>query len=77
MSLQCENSRTGAICLYGRSAYPERDVQIQPRLIAPVGSNANAAYRRVGLTQQLLDQATLVLDLAQTRYRLGLGSIVE
>ena len=39
--------------------------------------NANAVYERVGVTQQLLDQANLALDLAQTRYKLGLGSIVE
>jgi outer membrane protein len=39
--------------------------------------NANTAYERVSVTQQLLDQASLALDLAQTRYRLGLSSIVE
>ncbi len=39
--------------------------------------NANAAYERVGVTQQLLDQANLALDLSQTRYKLGLSSIVE
>jgi len=39
--------------------------------------NANAAYERVAVTQQLLDQANLALDLAQTRYRMGLSSIVE
>lgn len=39
--------------------------------------NANAAYQRVSVTQQLLDQANLGLDLAQTRYSLGLSSIVE
>ena len=39
--------------------------------------NANAAYARVSVTQQLLDQASLALDLAQTRYRMGLSSIVE
>lgn len=39
--------------------------------------NANAAYQRVGVTQQLLDQASQALDLAQTRYSLGLSSIVE
>lgn len=38
---------------------------------------ANAAYQRLGVTQQLLDQAKLALDLAQSRYKLGLGSIVE
>jgi outer membrane protein len=39
--------------------------------------NANTAYQRVSVTQQLSDQASLALDLAQTRYRLGLSSIVE
>jgi outer membrane protein len=29
------------------------------------------------VTQQLLDQANLALNLAQARYHLGLGSIVE
>ena len=39
--------------------------------------NATTAYDRMGLTKQLLDQAQLALDLAQSRYDLGLGSIVE
>ena len=39
--------------------------------------NANTVYERVAVTQQLLDQSNLALDLAQTRYKLGLGSIVE
>ena len=39
--------------------------------------NANTAFQRVSVTQQLLDEANLALDLAQTRYRLGLSSIVE
>jgi outer membrane protein len=39
--------------------------------------NANAAYERVAVSQQLLDQSNLALDLAQTRYKLGLSSIVE
>jgi outer membrane protein len=39
--------------------------------------NANTAYQRLSVTQQLLDQAQLALDLAQTRYSLGLSSIVE
>jgi outer membrane protein len=38
---------------------------------------ANAAYQKLAVTQQLLDQAKLALDLAQSRYKLGLGSIVE
>jgi len=39
--------------------------------------NANAAYDRLAVTQQFLQQAQLALDLAQARYKLGLGSIVE
>jgi outer membrane protein len=47
-----------------------RDVQI-------AWLNANTAYQRLGLTNQLLDQASQALDLAQSRYDLGLSSIVE
>jgi outer membrane protein len=39
--------------------------------------NANTAYQRLAVTQQLLQQANLTLSLAQSRYNLGLGSIVE
>lgn len=39
--------------------------------------NANTSYDRLDVTAQLLKQANLALDLAQTRYKLGLGSIVE
>jgi outer membrane protein len=39
--------------------------------------NATTAYSRLSVAQQLLQQSNLALDLAQTRYKLGLGSIVE
>ncbi len=39
--------------------------------------SADTASRRVDLTRQLLEQASLALELAQARYNLGLGSIVE
>jgi outer membrane protein len=39
--------------------------------------NASTSWQRLGVTQELLRQATLSLDLAQSRYDLGLGSIVE
>ena len=39
--------------------------------------NANSGYQRLGLTQQLLDEANQALDLAQQRYKLGLSSIIE
>ncbi len=39
--------------------------------------NANTGYERMSLTQKLLEQARLALDLAQRRYELGLSAIVE
>lgn len=39
--------------------------------------DATNAFERLGLTQQLLDQARLALDLSQARYNLGLSAIVE
>jgi outer membrane protein len=39
--------------------------------------NTNTAADRMTLTQELLTQAQLALELAQTRFDLGLGSIVE
>ena len=39
--------------------------------------DTNRAYERLSVTQQLREQASLALDLAQARYNLGLGSIVE
>jgi outer membrane protein len=38
---------------------------------------AQTAYQRLALTDQLLKQAQLALDLAQSRYDLGLSSIIE
>lgn len=39
--------------------------------------NAQTAFQRIGVTQGMLDQANLALDLAQARYKIGLSSIVE
>ena len=39
--------------------------------------DANQAFARLTVTQQLREQANLALDLAQQRYNLGLSSIVE
>jgi outer membrane protein len=47
-----------------------RDVQI-------AWLDAQTAFQRLDLTNQLLAQATDALDLAQQRYNLGLSSIVE
>ncbi len=39
--------------------------------------NARSAFDRIHLTEDLLAQSSLSLDLAQSRYDLGLGSIIE
>lgn len=39
--------------------------------------NANSAYQRLAVTNQLLAQANQALDLASSRYKLGLSSIIE
>jgi outer membrane protein len=39
--------------------------------------SAQAAFQRIDVTRQLRDQSNLALDLAQTRYKLGLSGIVE
>lgn len=39
--------------------------------------NEKSAYDRVALSEQLLEQAKTALDLAESRYDLGLSSIVE
>ncbi len=39
--------------------------------------SAQAAFQRIGVTRQLLEQSNLALNLAQTRYQLGLSGIVE
>jgi len=39
--------------------------------------NAQTAYQRIAVTQQLLDQANFALDLATARYKIGLSGIVD
>jgi outer membrane protein len=39
--------------------------------------NAQDAFQRIDVTQQMLNQANMALDLSQRRYNLGLSSIVE
>jgi len=53
---------------------------LQNRVVRDVRTawlNANSAFQRLALTDQLLKHATDALDLAQSRYRLGLSSIIE
>ncbi len=54
--------------------------QLRNRVVRDVQTawlDANNAFRRIGVTAQLLNQANQSLALAQTRYKLGLSSIVE
>lgn len=39
--------------------------------------NAQNAYQRIAVTQQMLNQSNMALNLSQRRYQLGLSSIVE
>jgi outer membrane protein len=39
--------------------------------------NAQIAFQKIGVTQELLNQANTALELAQARYRVGLSGIVD
>lgn len=39
--------------------------------------NAQIAFQRIGVTQELLNQANTALELAQARYKVGLAGIVD
>jgi outer membrane protein len=39
--------------------------------------NAQNAFERIGVTQEMLNEANLALDLSQERYKIGLSGIVE
>ena len=39
--------------------------------------NAEIAFQRIGVTQELLNQANTALELAQARYKVGLAGIVD
>jgi outer membrane protein len=64
-----------------RAVAQEQDLRdLQDRIVRDVNKawlNANSGYQRLSMVQQLVDQATLALNLAQSRYQLGLSSIVE
>ena len=55
-----------------------RDLQNQiVRDVQTAWLNANSAFQRLSVTERLLNQANQALDLAQSRYSLGLSSIIE
>ena len=61
-------------------AVRQRLIDLRNRISRDVRTSwlaASTAFDRVNVSEQLLAQANLALDLAQTRYKLGLSSIVE
>ncbi len=61
-------------------AASEQSRELRDRIVRDVRTawlSANTAYQRVAVTDELLREANLALQLAQTRYQLGLSSIVE
>jgi outer membrane protein len=39
--------------------------------------NAQNAFQRIGVTQEMLNESNMALDLSQERYKIGLSGIVE
>jgi outer membrane protein len=65
---------------YRSRADEERTRDLRDQIVRDVRTawlQANTAFQRIGVTAQLLKQANLAMQLAQTRYQLGLSSIVE
>lgn len=63
-----------------KQATDERLRDLRDRIARDVRTSwleATTAFQRVSVSQQLLNQSNQALDLATTRYKLGLGSIVE
>jgi outer membrane protein len=65
---------------YRAQAAAENTRDLRDRVVRDVRTAwlaANTAFQRVGVAEELAKQADLSLNLAQERYKLGLGSIVE
>ncbi len=61
-------------------AASEQSRELRDRIVRDIRTSwlaANTAYQRVAVTAELLKEADLALKLAQTRYQIGLSSIVE
>ena len=65
---------------YRAKAAAENTRSLRDRVVRDVRTawlSANTAFQRVSVAEELAKQADLSLSLAQGRYNLGLGSIVE
>ncbi len=73
-------SAEAAEAKYRAQAATENTRDLRDRIVRDVRTvwlAANTAFQRVGVSAELAKQADLSLSLAQSRYQLGLGSIVE
>ncbi len=65
---------------YRAQAASENARDLRDRIVQDVRTSwlqANNSWQRMAVTAELVKQANLAFDLAQTRYKLGLSSIVE
>lgn len=65
---------------YRAQAAAENTRDLRDRIVRDVRTSwlqANNSWQRMAVTAQLVQQANLAFNLAQTRYKLGLSSIVE
>ncbi|MGB6904126.1 MAG: TolC family protein [Acidobacteriaceae bacterium] len=65
---------------YRAQAAAENSRDLRDRIVRDVRTSwlqATMGWQRMNVTAQLVKQANLAMDLAQTRYKLGLSSIVE
>jgi len=65
---------------YRAQAASENSRDLRDRIVRDVRTSwlqANMGWQRMAVTAQLVKQANLAMNLAQTRYKLGLSSIVE
>jgi len=65
---------------YRAQAASENARDLRDRIVRDVRMSwlqANNSWQRIAVTSQLVQQADLAFNLAQTRYKLGLSSIVE
>ncbi|MGH9452780.1 MAG: TolC family protein, partial [Terriglobia bacterium] len=70
--------RTEAMMQARASDEKLRDTEDQvARDVRAAWADATTGYQRIGVSQQLLDESRMAMALAQGRYNLGLGSIVE
>jgi outer membrane protein len=65
---------------YRAQAAAEKSRDLRDRIVRDVRTSwlqTNNNWQRMTVTAQLVKQANLAIELAQTRYKLGLSSIVE